>query len=757
MDVTFTRGSGSSITIAPAELERTLGQIDRLPALPAITARLLEVTSDEGGSTRELVDLIESDAALSARVLSVAGRAHLGSRAETVERAVVLLGFDTIRNLVIAVQVVDTLGRCEPESASRFDRDGLWMHNLAVACAARSLAERFGRAAGSSVRPEEAFICGLLHDVGKIAMDACFPKSYARVLDRADTLREPLTQSEQAVMGIDHTQAGARLAANWNLPAMMRECIWLHHQDPASTPSRIQYPAHVRIVQVANRVSRQMRIGRSGNCEDPALGLLAEQMPGLTHAVLEELGASLPIEIETRSELIGRERVSSAKVSYEALAQTNAELAEVNVSLALANRQLEARSRCFDALKRLHSTLGAEPSHEQVVRSGLSVLREVLDGVIAVVGESSARGCCFVASAGEEPGAPAVTCVERGSASGGGGSALVSHEWHPASVLSGALQDHLAASGTAQASWVRQLVFEGTPVGAIVVTGERPRQGDASATALADALATWLGVADTRVTADRLNEELVAMNRRLVESQKAQARARSLSMVSEMAAGAAHEINNPLAVISGRAQMLDRAGLPDDVRKSAGDIARAAQQASDIVNELMEFAKPAAPKIEEFDLGALLDEVRRGWLAGGRLSKQQFALQLSDAGCRCRADASQIRRLFDEVIRNSVEAMTGREEGRIDINCRDDLVDDRVVIAIRDNGCGMEPGVLERAIDPFFSHRPAGRSRGLGLSRAARWAEINGGALRLESRPNEGTTVVIELNGAVAGKQTRPS
>ena len=133
------------------------------------------------------------------------------------------------------------------------------------------------------------------------------------------------------------------------------------------------------------------------------------------------------------------------------------------------------------------------------------------------------------------------------------------------------------------------------------------------------------------------------------------------------------------------------------------------------------------------------------------MTEERFCLDLSDDLPNIRADASQIKRLFDEVIRNAVEAMGDVSEPRLMINCRGDVADERVVISIQDNGCGMTADVLERAMAPFFSHRPAGRGRGLGLSRAARYAEINGGSIRLLSGVGQGTVAFVELPTVAKG------
>ena len=101
--------------------------------------------------------------------------------------------------------------------------------------------------------------------------------------------------------------------------------------------------------------------------------------------------------------------------------------------------------------------------------------------------------------------------------------------------------------------------------------------------------------------------------------------------------------------------------------------------------------------------------------------------------------------LFDEVIRNAIEAMREVPSPSLVVDCQADSTDERIVVKIHDIGCGMTPEVSERAMDPFFSHRSAGRGRGLGLSRAVRYAEINGGRIRLSSSLNQGTTVIVEL------------
>ena len=85
------------------------------------------------------------------------------------------------------------------------------------------------------------------------------------------------------------------------------------------------------------------------------------------------------------------------------------------------------------------------------------------------------------------------------------------------------------------------------------------------------------------------------------------------------------------------------------------------------------------------------------------------------------------------------------EQARLEVNGVRDASDGVAVVTVRDNGCGMDAEVVEKAADPFFSHKPSGRGRGLGLSRAVRWCEINGGHLQIDSQPGEGTQVWLQF------------
>ena len=740
---------------SPGEVEMVLSQIESLPTLPVVATRLLAMTLDTRSGTGDMAVLIESDQSLTARLLSLVRKASVGSDVQTVHRAVVLLGGDAVRSLVLGVQIFEVFSRRAEHAESRFDRVGFWRHSLAVGCAARLIAEKrlanlSKTAAAQSgwplARPEEAFVCGLLHDLGKVVFDACFPRSYDRVIERVDSSRGSIADLEREAFGVDHAVAGHRLATHWKLPRMIAECIWLHHQPPEATPTHIAFPDHVLLVQAADRLVRQMGIGYSGSAAIDGCTELLSTRAGIDEGAFAEVMAELPDAIELRAELLGLQEITSREILQETLVRTNGELGRLNAELVLANQTLGQRSRTLDALCLLNHGMGDDTRHETVVSALVQAVHTLApDAWAGVFVCSAARQVTLLGTLAPGESAPRVEMLVNSAV----GDVDVLRRLSPGAPAETALPVGLldrwstAAPPDALRCW--PIAVAGRMLAGVVVAAE-PEGLDEPLRVIAGWAASWLNEAEAGFVARQLTEELAEINRRFVDSQAEVARIRSLAMVGEMAAGAAHEMNNPLAVVSGRAQILSRGRSEDDeVRRSADIIAEHAHRASAILTELMEFAKPEPPRPTTWAIRPFLEEIRRTWIEKNALPADRFVLQLSDDLPEVHADASQIRVLCDELIRNAVEAMRDQPEPRLLVNCCADVADDRLVIRVEDNGCGMLPAVAEHAFDPFFSHRSAGRGRGLGLSRAARYAEINGGTIRLSSRVKEGTAAIVVL------------
>lgn len=220
---------------------------EAIPPLPELVVRLLKALGDPETEPEDLESLLETDPVLVGRMLAMVNSPYFGlNRAvTTVREAVMVLGFRGIRTLALATSTCRFLSR--DYSCYGFIDQGLWQHSMAVATMARHL----GRACGLGVnQAEELFVAGLLHDIGKMLLAQFLEGAGVRVgvHGSADSL-------ELAHAGIDHAEAGALIAAKWNLPAELQDLI-AHHHDPAGLST-----VAATVLRAANQIAGELGIG----------------------------------------------------------------------------------------------------------------------------------------------------------------------------------------------------------------------------------------------------------------------------------------------------------------------------------------------------------------------------------------------------------------------------------------------------------------------------------------------------------------
>jgi len=221
-------------------------------------------------------------------------------------------------------------------------------------------------------------------------------------------------------------------------------------------------------------------------------------------------------------------------------------------------------------------------------------------------------------------------------------------------------------------------------------------------------------------------------------------RATPLTALAEMAGGAAHELNNPLSVISGRAQILAKSETDPEKKQVLKQIQENAGRLSAIIDDLMAFAKPPQPRPVSTDIKQLLDEATQ--LTAQKQNAEQLDIQtnISEALENAFVDSAQIASAIANIFSNSLESYD-EGTGPIKVDAVIDESGDFVKLQITDSGCGMDTETLKKATQPFFSASPAGRRRGMGLAHAQRIIELNNGSLGITSQLGEGTTVTILL------------
>jgi signal transduction histidine kinase len=211
-----------------------------------------------------------------------------------------------------------------------------------------------------------------------------------------------------------------------------------------------------------------------------------------------------------------------------------------------------------------------------------------------------------------------------------------------------------------------------------------------------------------------------------------------------MAAGAAHELNNPLLVVSGRAQLLAENEKDEQKKQILEQIQKNADQISKIVDQLFSYAKPDKPIAKKINVKQLLDEAIQSAAQKAKADTENVSIEIDRKTESIYVDPSQIITALANIICNSFESYITKS-GPISITAGPDSSGQFMSLTISDLGCGMDWATVEKATYPFFSAKPAGRKRGMGLAIANRLIQLNKGRLSIESTPCEGTRVTILL------------
>ncbi len=233
-------------------IDDIVAKVDELPSLPHIVIRVMELTEDPDSSAFDVNEVISQDQSMTAQVLRMANSLYYGysRRIATVTDAIILIGFNAVRSIVLAASVSKFLKK---ELSGYILGEGeLWIHSQSAAVFARLLAKR------TKFRTIElAYTATLLHDIGKLVLNSYLHDAYQEVIRVVNEEKMPFDQVENSIIGFDHAEVGGKVAEKWNLPAELVEAITFHHQ-----PERAEInPQLAAIVHTADAVAMQMGMG----------------------------------------------------------------------------------------------------------------------------------------------------------------------------------------------------------------------------------------------------------------------------------------------------------------------------------------------------------------------------------------------------------------------------------------------------------------------------------------------------------------
>ncbi len=281
-----------NLPVIPDKYRSIVEGLGQVPTLPAIVARTLEILNQPNASADTAARLIGQDLALSAKVLRLANSAFYGipRSIASVDQAIVILGYQTVRSLVMSASVLKILGK---SGKGTVDRRMVWRHSVAAGLASRIVVRKLGRRLGLDI--EAAFMASLLHKIGVLILDSAEHAEYQRILAEAAMPEAlPLPALEHKHLQIDHALLGGMLAEKWGLPDELRDPI-AYHLDPAAAPIQGELAA---VVQLSSHLAETAGFGAfEGLVQwplDPKVFAILQTDP----EIIPELGESLQKELE---------------------------------------------------------------------------------------------------------------------------------------------------------------------------------------------------------------------------------------------------------------------------------------------------------------------------------------------------------------------------------------------------------------------------------------------------------------------------
>ncbi len=255
------------------EVKKKLRSLKGLPTLPPIVAKLTQMIGDETVSAPQIAAVIERDQVLTSKVLRLVNSAFYGfpRRISTVSNAIVLLGFNVIRTLVITASIFEMMQSQDV---------GLWEHSLGVAAVSGMLAREAG-----IENPEEVTTAGLLHDLGKVVERASLFEDYKKIQEKVKGEGVPWREAELEILHMDHAEIGGYLLNRWNLPERLVEPVAFHHELKKAK----KFKRETAVVQLADILVRARGFGYSGDPWVPEPEEKALKLVGLDENKLEGL------------------------------------------------------------------------------------------------------------------------------------------------------------------------------------------------------------------------------------------------------------------------------------------------------------------------------------------------------------------------------------------------------------------------------------------------------------------------------------
>lgn len=686
---------------------KLLEKIDatHLPSLPHVLLKLLEVCHNEDSTFEDLAKIINKDTALSAKIMSVVNSPIYGKAGKnnSFENNLVVLGMDSIKSIAISASIYHVFNQFSANAA--LDLKYFWRHSLTCATLAKLLAQK--TAYGS---PEEAYLSGMLHNVGQLVLWLNFPKEYASVVV-AERDEAQLIALEEKHLGTTHSEVGAWLVNSWELQSFMSDAVLYHHD---SLERVLDAHPLVKIIYVANAMSLDALVesGEASAIAQRVFGLDVndvDDLAGKAFDKVKQVARSLDIEIDempSGDEAIPsgerrKYRASPARASAAATQSDNSK--KLQLAREVRDISLLGAARCV-------TTEGADDEDAVLtsIQQGMHLLFGI-QGALFFLYDAEYR-LLYGKSGGEpslrmvnelmtalEPGKNIVTDTLLQNAQK---QAFLSPEGNQP-----ILDEQLIRLTQKEGVMCLPMMMRGKRVGVMVIGIDKkqmPRLEKQSKLIAMFAAQSAATIDDFRTRSSQL---------RLAEAER-----RSVTEIN--ARKVVHEVNNPLSVMKNYIKVLQlKMGEKDPVQDDLGVISEEIDRVAEIVRGLTKGVEPKGHDGNGVNINEVISDLVK--------LTQEVALKQSNITIETRlgkdlpaivTERNKLKQVMMNLIKNATEAMPGG--GSLIVTSRDKLnVDgvEYVEIVVEDTGPGIPPEVMTHLFEPVATTK--GRAHaGLGLA-----------------------------------------
>jgi HD-like signal output (HDOD) protein/nitrogen-specific signal transduction histidine kinase len=706
------------------EIEKSV--IDRisslrdLPSLPHILVKLMEACNDENGSLGDIADILTNDPSLCSKVLRLVNSAFYGlaSRFEGIDQAVAYLGTTAVKNIAICSAVYQAFNSHKGDSA--FSLKVFWWHSLKCALLSRIFSKEV--AYGS---PDEAFVAGLLHDIGKLVLWVNFSEKYTELIKKYENRPEMLAAGEGR-LGATHSQIGAWLLDQWKFQSLVADSALYHHEP-------LERIAHalplVQIVYTANKLSGETVEGRGDGIKvaEKLYGFSQEKVIGFLARSDEELGEvarSFGIEIEAPQES-GEDLSDTDRKTQENLVQ---EVRDISLLLGTI-RNLVAAQEEKDILKVLQEGLQILFDLQHILFFLYDDEKERLVGMEIEGHEASSRISDLMIPMGLDK-SLLVSCLVRGEALNS-----FSPGQRPDLVITDAQMIRFLRT---DGMLCLPLAVRGEYVGVIVVGLDRKKLSHLGKHFKLLEMFSREAALSLRV------EQLRERQLRRIQSERAEA---SFAIARKVV----HEVNNPLGIMKNYLKILgiklkDQGIELDEIGILNEEIDRAAH----ILGGLTSVSGKKSRKWAPVDINALVNDLVK--LTAESLIKEKKVavhVDLDPALPKLMSARDSLKQILINLMKNASEAMT--KGGNLYLKTRHRGTPPKgsesrgfVEVTVGDDGPGIPDEMKKRIFEPFVSSKRGAHS-GLGLSIVLNLINGLNGSIVCQSEEGKGTRFKIEL------------